>query len=105
MARTTFLGSLALLGEEAKLSNGPVDIVIEAKKIIEIRPTGAKPPEGTVVDMRGRLVTAGLINCHHHSHEGFDKGRKDNLPLELWNNYVRPLKPIAYSRATFTCAR
>ena len=97
MARTTLLGALALLGEAAKPSDGQVDIVIDGKKIIDIRPTDAKPTEGTVVDMRGRLVTAGLINCHHHSHEGFYKGRKDNLPLELWNNYVRPLKPIEYT--------
>ncbi|MFC6492289.1 amidohydrolase family protein [Ancylobacter dichloromethanicus] len=40
------------------------------------------------------MIAAGLINGHHHSHEGFYKGRKDNLPLELWMNYVRPLKPI-----------
>jgi len=37
-------------------------------------------------------VIAGLINGHHHSHEGFFKGRNDVLPLELW---MRALKPIA----------
>lgn len=43
------------------------------------------------MDMRDWLVSAGLINCHHRSSEGYYKGRKDNLPLELWFNYVRPL--------------
>jgi len=33
-----------------------------------------------------------LINGHHHSHEGFFKGRDDVLPLELW---MRAFKPIA----------
>ncbi len=55
------------------------------------------PPEGEVIPAHDRLFAAGLINGHHHSHEGFYKGRKDNLPLELWMNYVRPLKPIELS--------
>ena len=92
--RKTLVGALALLGEDAVPSNGRVDIVIEGRTIREIRPHGVQPPEGTAIDMRGRLLTAGLVNGHHHSHEGYYKGRKDNLPLELWMNYVRPLKPI-----------
>lgn len=94
---TTLVGALALLGPEARRSDGPVDIEIAGDRIAAIRPHGAAEPAGTVVDMRGRLVAAGLINGHHHSHEGFYKGRKDNLPLELWMNYVRPLRPIEYT--------
>ena len=95
--KKTLVGCLALLGEDARPSDGPVDIVIEGKVISEIRPSGARKPGGAVIDLTGRLVAAGLINGHHHSHEGFYKGRKDNLPLELWMNYVRPLKPIEFS--------
>ena len=60
-------------------------------------------PEGEFIDLSGRLVTAGLINGHHHSHEGFFKGRDDDvLPLELW---MRALKPIAaHAPAMFICA-
>jgi len=97
MTVKTLVGAIALVGEDMTPSNGAVDIVIENDRIREIRPTGAAAPEGVAIDMRDRLVTAGLINCHHHSHEGFYKGRKDNLPLELWMNYVRPLKPIDLS--------
>src|SRR5579862_1918838 len=86
----------ALLGEEARPSEGPVDIVLDGRTIREVRPAG-NPPEGEVLDLTGRLVTPGLINCHHHSSEGYYKGRKDNLPLELWFNYVRPLKPIEFT--------
>ncbi|MBO0759050.1 MAG: amidohydrolase family protein, partial [Bradyrhizobiaceae bacterium] len=91
---TTLVGCRALLGEAARPSDGPVDIVIEGRRIREIRPSGAAAPEGTIIELKGRLVAAGLINGHHHSHEGFFKGRKDNLPLELWMNYVRPLRPL-----------
>ena len=93
-ARKTLVGAIALLGEGAVPSEGAVDVVIDGRLIQDIRPNGAAPPEGTVIDMRGKLLTAGLINGHHHSHEGYYKGRKDNMPLELWMNYVRPLKPI-----------
>jgi guanine deaminase len=95
--KKTLAGCLALLGPEAKASDGPVDIVIEGKSIAEIRPHGSAEPEGEVFDMRKRLVTPGLINGHTHSHEGFSKGRSDNLPLELWMNTVRPLKPLPLS--------
>jgi len=86
-----------LLGEDARPSDGPVDIVIDGARIAEIRPSGARAPEGERIDATGLLLAPGLINGHHHSHEGFYKGRKDNLPLELWMNYVRPLRPIELS--------
>lgn len=92
--RKTIVGCRALLCEGALPSSGAVDIVVEGRLIREIRPHGAAEPEGDVVPAQGLLVTAGLINGHHHSHEGFYKGRKDNLPLELWMNYVRPLRPL-----------
>jgi 5-methylthioadenosine/S-adenosylhomocysteine deaminase len=92
--RTTLMGCLALLGEDARPSDGPVDVVIDGRQILDIRPSGKTAPEGRAIDLKGRLLTPGLVNGHHHSHEGFYKGRKDNLPLELWMNYVRPLKPI-----------
>lgn len=92
--KKTIVGCLALVGDEARPSEGRVDIVINGRLIEDIRPHGAQDPEGTVIPGRDLLIAAGLINGHHHSHEGFYKGRKDNLPLELWMNYVRPLKPI-----------
>jgi 5-methylthioadenosine/S-adenosylhomocysteine deaminase len=87
----------ALLGESHALSAAPVDIVIDGRMVTEIRPHGAGQADGEVIDMSRRLVAPGLINGHHHSHEGYYKGRKDNLPLELWMNYVRPLRPIDLS--------
>ncbi|MBI4725397.1 MAG: amidohydrolase family protein [Rhodomicrobium sp.] len=95
--KKTLVGCLALLGPEARPGSGPVDIVIENKRIADIRPHGAREPEGEALDMRQRLVAPGLINGHFHSHEGFSKGRGDNLPLELWMNTVRPMKPVPLS--------
>jgi len=93
----TLTGCRALLGRLAKPSTGPVDIVIRGQRIASIRPAGAQPPEGTLIDARGRLATAGFINGHFHSHEHFHKGRYDKLPLELWMNFVRPPVPIPWT--------
>jgi 5-methylthioadenosine/S-adenosylhomocysteine deaminase len=97
MGRRTLTGCLALLGPEARPSAGRVDIVIDGARIAEIRPAGARPADGSVIDASRHLVTAGLINGHLHSHEHFHKGRYDNLPLELWMNYVRPPTPIPFT--------
>jgi 5-methylthioadenosine/S-adenosylhomocysteine deaminase len=97
MGRTTLSGCLALLGPEAKPSDSRVDIFIDGGRIAAIERAGVKPAEGTVVDASRHLVTAGLINGHVHSHEHFHKGRYDNLPLELWMNYVRPPTPIPFT--------
>lgn len=97
MTKITLTGCLALLGPEARTYEGPVDIVIDGARIAEIRPAGVRAPEGTPIDARRHLVTAGLINGHFHSHEHFHKGRYDNLPLELWMNYVRPPRPLPFT--------
>lgn len=93
--KTTIVNCHALVGDPVRPSGGLVDIEIDGHRIADIRPNGAREPAaGGIIDGRDLLIAPGLINGHHHSHEGFYKGRKDNLPLELWMNYVRPLKPI-----------
>ncbi len=89
---TIISGCRALIGDDAELS-GPVDVVIEGRWIADIRPAQAEPAPSSI-DARGCLLTAGLINGHFHSHEHFQKGRFENLPLELWMNYVRPPRPV-----------
>lgn len=98
MTTTTLTGGIALLGTDVRQSEGPIDIVIQGNRIKDVRPAAAAPPEGEVIDMRDHLITPGLINGHVHSHENFHKAFfDDNLPLELWMNYVRPLKPIEFT--------
>src|ERR1700692_3410671 len=87
-------GCHALLGRDAAATTKPVDIIVADGRILDIRRTGGELPRGEVIPAENRLVTAGLVNGHHHSHEHFQKGRYDNLPLELWMNYVRPFEPL-----------
>jgi 5-methylthioadenosine/S-adenosylhomocysteine deaminase len=92
MTRTVIHGCRALIGEDAELS-GPLDVTIEGTRIADIRPMqdGSDPD---AIDARNCLLTAGLINGHFHSHEHFQKGRFEKLPLELWMNYVRPPRAV-----------
>ena len=63
-----------MLGVDARFECGPLDIVISNDRIDSVRPTGQRAPQGEAIDARNRLVVAGLINGHHHSHEHYYKG-------------------------------
>ncbi len=94
MKKTILQNVQALHGVEQQFDPAPVDIVIEGSKIAAIVP-GGTAHDGDVLPMSGRLAVPGLVDGHLHSHEHFQKGRFENLPLELWMNYVRTIKPVA----------
>ena len=71
------------------------DIEIKNDRIVDIRPaSGPIAQKKGVIDGSRLFATPGFINGHHHSHENFQKGRYESLPLELWMNLVRPMKPV-----------
>lgn len=41
-------------------------------------------------DASDRLVMPGLINTHYHSHDRWDRGRFDTMPLEIWMSLYNP---------------
>jgi 5-methylthioadenosine/S-adenosylhomocysteine deaminase len=90
---TILRGAYALLGEELRFERKALDIAIEGRKISRIAPAGSLQG-GEVIDLGGRLLAPGLINGHFHSHEHFQRGRIENLPLELWMHYVRTPIPV-----------
>ena len=94
MNRIFLKNCLALIGQHAVASNGPVDIAIEGNRIAAVTPAGQRSADGEVIDATGRLATAGLINSHFHSGENYLKGRYENLPVEMFMMFVRPPKPI-----------
>lgn len=94
MVETTLTNGLILPKADEPQDWVLKDIFIREGRIEAIITAGERRPEGTIVEAAGCLVTPGLINSHHHSHEHYHKGRYDRVPLELWMNYVRPLTPI-----------
>lgn len=98
MSRTVLRGALALLGDHYTCDlKRPLDVLLEGDRIRAIEPAGTID-DAAVVDLTGRLLAPGMINSHYHSHEGFQKGRLENLPLELWMHYVRTPLPVPLNR-------
>ncbi|HMN80388.1 MAG TPA: amidohydrolase family protein [Burkholderiaceae bacterium] len=91
-----------LLGEGLRWDGAPRDLLIEDGRIAAIEPAGVigaqAAPAGRTIDLAGRLLVPGMINGHFHSHEAFQKGRTENLPLELWMHYVRTPIPVPLTR-------
>lgn len=86
-------GASVLLGENFDFDKTPRDVLIEGDRIASISQSGSLRGD-RVIELKGRLLVPGLINGHFHSHEHFQKGRTENLPLELWMHYVRTPIPI-----------
>lgn len=94
-------GACALVGDGFAFDGKPLDLLVEHDRIKSIAPARSLSG-GEVVDLSGRLLAPGLINGHFHSHEHFQKGRIENLPLELWMHYVRtPIPVVLNPRQTY----
>ncbi|MEM8959480.1 MAG: amidohydrolase family protein [Pseudomonadota bacterium] len=95
MADLILRNVLAKLPDDVSPAPQRVDIAVQAGEISDIRPAGgAHLADAQILDAMTLFAVPGFINGHHHSHENFQKGRYAGLPLELWMNLVRPLKPI-----------
>lgn len=86
-------GARCLLNEDFSCDGEASDVLIEGERIAAIGAPGTLHAD-TVVDLSRHILAPGLINGHFHSHEHFQKGRTENLPLELWMHYVRTPIPV-----------
>lgn len=88
-------GARLLRGRALSCDGASYDLLIEAGLIRSIAPAGAMQTSGRpVIDLTNYLLVPGLVNSHQHSHEHFQRGRTENLPLELWMNLVRTRIPV-----------
>jgi 5-methylthioadenosine/S-adenosylhomocysteine deaminase len=94
--RTLLRGAVALLGDALAFEPRALDVLIEGERIAAIEPaaTIVAASADAVVDLPQRLLVPGLVNGHQHSNEHFQRGRAENLPLELWMQLVRPRVPV-----------
>ena len=68
------------------------DVIVDGDLILDIGPGLSQGHSGIekTIDGKNKLIIPGLINAHLHSHDRFDKGRFDNLPLEIWMAAYNP---------------
>jgi guanine deaminase len=94
-AKSTLLrGARALLGDAQTYDPRPLDVLVADGRIAAIEPAGMLTTADSVIELTGRLLVPGLVNGHQHSHEHFQRGRTENLPLELWQHLVRTRVPV-----------
>jgi guanine deaminase len=92
--RTLLRGATALLGDGLAFDGRPLDVLVEGDRIAAIEPAGTIGHADRLVELPKRLLVPGLVNGHQHSHEHFQRGRTENLPLELWMHLVRTRIPV-----------
>jgi guanine deaminase len=92
--RTLLRNARVLLGDALAPSAQPQDLLVEGEHIAAIAPAGTLGQADQVVDLADHLLVPGLVNGHQHSHEHFQRGRTENLPLELWMHLVRTRIPV-----------
>jgi cytosine/adenosine deaminase-related metal-dependent hydrolase len=68
----------------------PGDIAIADGRIVAIGSVAAEPGD-TVVDVSGDIVTAGLINTHHHLYQWITRGRAVGCNLFDWLTTLYPV--------------
>jgi 5-methylthioadenosine/S-adenosylhomocysteine deaminase len=80
--------------DQAKSVHERADVLVIDDKIAAVGPDlsalAGQHPGHQVVDATERLVLPGFVDAHMHSNEGFEMGRYDNLPLEIWLSEVYP---------------
>lgn len=92
--RTLLRGALALVGDELSFDSQPRDVLVSEGRILAIEPAGRIEQADELIELPKRLLAPGLVNGHQHSHEHFQRGRTENLPLELWMHLVRTRIPV-----------
>ncbi|HEX3141398.1 MAG TPA: amidohydrolase family protein, partial [Rhizobacter sp.] len=94
MKTTLLRGASALLGDELAFDGRALDVLVTGDRIMAIEPAGRIAQADEIIELPKRLLAPGLVNGHQHSHEHFQRGRTENLPLELWMHLVRTRIPV-----------
>ncbi|MGB4776788.1 amidohydrolase family protein [Microbacterium sp.] len=78
------------VGDAAGTVHERADVLVRDGLIAAVGPDLVAAEGDEIIDASRSLVLPGFVDAHMHSNEGFEMGRYDNLPLELWLAEVYP---------------
>ncbi len=73
--------------------------------LVEAVGGGAPPPADEVVDLRGAVVTPGLVNTHHHLYQTLTRARAQEATLFEWLRELYPVWARIDAEAEYAAAR
>lgn len=68
-------------------------VAIDKGRIHSVGPSGQEPPAARTIDARGRLVTPGLINAHHHMYQNLTRAFAPVTSASLFD-WLKGLYPL-----------
>jgi 5-methylthioadenosine/S-adenosylhomocysteine deaminase len=90
----------ARIYENRKLSSTK-SILIEENKIVKIGHNFSDEDEHKVLDISGRIVIPGLIDCHTHLYQTFGRGLMDDLHITKWLEIIWQFPNIFSEKALY----
>src|SRR5689334_25184533 len=88
---------LVLRGAQLADRHAPVDVVIEDGRIVDLGTVGAAAARETI-DLRGRVVTPGLVESHIH----LDKAFLDDRITPTWGTLDEAIRLTGEAKREFT---
>jgi len=90
----------ARIYENRKLS-GNKSILIEGNKIIKISHDFSDENKHKILNISGRIIIPGLIDCHTHLYQTFGRGLMDDLHITKWLEIIWQFPNIFSEKALY----
>jgi 5-methylthioadenosine/S-adenosylhomocysteine deaminase len=90
----------ARIYENRKLSSNK-SILIEGNKIIKISRNFSDENKHKILDISGRIIIPGLIDCHTHLYQTFGRGLMDDLHITKWLEIIWQFPNIFSEKALY----
>ena len=80
---------------------GNKSILIEGNKIIKISKNFSDENKHKILDISGRIIIPGLIDCHTHLYQTFGRGLMDDLHITKWLEIIWQFPNIFSEKALY----
>jgi 8-oxoguanine deaminase len=101
---TLFTNAYVVVGDEAGTEHASGWLLVEAGFVAAVG-EGERPPADETTDLRGALVTPGLVNTHHHLYQTLTRTRAQEADLFTWLKALYPVWAGIDAEAEYAAAR